>query len=131
MRKILPLMVLFSPLYSSYDYHMQMSFRRGPTPMDSRIEYKVNEQDVTCECGRKPVFSMFFYGRPEHFCEQHIPEIERVTRITEESVQQLLDSLRSAEPKVGPHNWNHSGDDVGISEMNMNGAHVGVDSAKK
>jgi hypothetical protein len=135
MRKYLPLLMVTS-LYSSYDYHLQMSFRRGPTPHDSRIEYKVNESDVLCECGRKPVCSMFFYGNPEHYCEEHIPEIERVTRITPANLDQFLANLNNVveqrmaegeQPKVGPRNWNHSDD---LSNMNINGAHVGVEAKK-
>lgn len=112
MNKCLSLFLLCGSLYGSYEYHMQMSFKRGPTPNDQKIDYRVNEKDVLCYCGRKPVCSMFFYGNPEHFCDQHIPEIERVNRVTLDNVQDFLDSLDNTN-KLSP-------------EMNMNGAHQGL-----
>lgn len=105
------LFVTITVFPAQYHYDMEMTFRRGPTPMDPRATTRVNNQEVFCACGQPPVFSMFFYGSPSHFCAQHIPEIEYVRPITKDNIDELLASLGS--------------------DMNMNGAHCGMGNCGK
>lgn len=104
------LCVTFSLLSSEYNYNLQMTFKRGPTPMDSRSHTVVNKKEVFCPCGKPPVFTMFFYGKPEHYCAAHVPEIEHVRPITRDNLDEFLASL---------------------SNMNMNGAHCGMENNGK
>ena len=100
------------PLFpAQYNYQLEMTFKRGPTPNDPRAHTVLNEKEVFCPCGKPPVCTMFFYGRPEHYCAAHIPEIEYVRPIGPNDIDALLRSLGS--------------------DMNMNGAHCGMENNGK
>lgn len=81
---------------------MDMSFKRGQVSGDMRIDFKVNDHDVFCECGKKPVFAMFFYGSPSYYCAAHIPEIEIVRPVVD--VDAFLKSLGAENNMNGAHN---------------------------
>lgn len=99
------------PLFpAQYNYQLEMTFKRGPTPMEPRAHTVLNDKEVFCPCGKPPVFTMFFYGNPEHYCAAHIPEIEHVRPITRDNLDEFLASL---------------------SDMNMNGAHCGMENNGK
>jgi hypothetical protein len=91
---------------SVYDYNMHMAFKRGPNPTEQRIEFTVNNKEVFCCCGKKPVGALFLYGQPEYFCAQHMPEIEYVRPITKDNIEDLLRSLGSNYTMNGTHNGN-------------------------
>lgn len=105
------LFVAFSLSAAEYNYNLHMSFKRGPTPHDPRSHVFLNKQEVFCPCGKPPVCTMFFYGKPEHYCAAHIPEIEYVRPIGPNDIEALLRSIGS--------------------DMNMNGAHQGMEKNGK
>lgn len=43
-----------------------------------------------CECGKNPVLVMFLYGHLKMYCADHMPEIERVRRVTPERLAEIL-----------------------------------------
>lgn len=43
-----------------------------------------------CECGKDPVLVMFLYGNLKMYCAQHMPEMERVRKITPENLADIL-----------------------------------------
>jgi hypothetical protein len=104
------LFVTFSVFPAQYHYDVDMTFKRGPTPSDPRATTVVNQKEVFCPCGKPPVFTMFFYGNPSHYCAQHIPEIEYVRPLTKDNLDEFLASLNN---------------------MNMNGAHCGMENDGK
>jgi hypothetical protein len=50
----------------------------------------VNGTQSYCECGRSPVLAMILFGRLDLYCEEHIPEIEVVRRLTPERLAEIL-----------------------------------------
>ena len=86
-----------------FDYNLHMSFKRGPTPYDPRSETKLNDETKLCACGQPPVFVMFFYGNPEFYCINHIPQIEHVRPIAREEIEELMESIEIAITINGGH----------------------------
>ena len=112
LKSILPILFVSVSLFpSEYNYNLQMIFKRGPTPNDPRSHTVINEKEVFCPCGKSPVCTMFFYGKPEHYCSAHIPEIEYVRPIGPTDIDALLRSIGS--------------------DYNMNGAHQGMENNGK
>jgi len=81
------LCVTFSCFSAQYRYDVSVNFNNG------HVATIVNNKEVFCPCGKRPVIAMFSYGSPSYFCAQHVPEFELVRPIGKNEVDELLNSL--------------------------------------
>jgi hypothetical protein len=83
MKNKLLLMCLFSGfVYSSEQNATVRIGKDNQTSIGGILAY--------CECGKNPVMVMFLYGKMQLYCAEHMPEIERVRRVTPENLSEIL-----------------------------------------
>jgi hypothetical protein len=58
--------------------------------VENREDTFVNGIKSYCECGRSPVMAMILFGRLDLYCEEHLPEVEKVQRLTPERLAEIL-----------------------------------------
>lgn len=82
--KLLLMSLISGFLYSSQqDYQISISTRGEPQTL-------INGMASYCECGKSPILVMFLFGRMQLYCQEHMPEIERVRRVTPENLAEIL-----------------------------------------
>ena len=88
------LFVFLSICPSDYSYHLKMTFKRDVSnPSVPNYKTVLNDEEAFCCCGRPPVCTMFFYGRPEHYCSMHLPEFEKVRPLKSKKLDDVINSL--------------------------------------
>lgn len=78
------LMILISSFAYSSQSDLNISFE------NKRKSPYVNGIKCYCDCGKEPVLALILFGRLDLYCEDHIPEIERVRKVTPENLSDVL-----------------------------------------
>lgn len=76
-------------LISSFAYSSQHEYTLRVENRHETATF-VNGIKCYCDCGRSPVLAMVLFGRLDLYCEEHMPEIERVKRLTPERLAEIL-----------------------------------------
>lgn len=79
--------LLLMSLISSFIYGSQNEYTLR---VENRGDTFVNGIKSYCDCGRSPVLVMVLFGRLNLYCEEHMPEIEIVRRVTPENLNEVL-----------------------------------------
>ena len=70
----------------SYNYHVKMEFKGGNITDRTRSSIILDGKAMQCDCGRKPVYLIFYYGYPKAFCYKHLPIKEDAPQVDFESL---------------------------------------------
>lgn len=89
MKNKLLVAVLFSVKLFSAEHNYTVKVSQSEKAMDMCV----NNQYVSCECGKAPQAIIFFYGNPKYYCLEHLPEIEYVRPVGPKDIERLLGSL--------------------------------------
>lgn len=81
--------LLFMSLISSFIYSSQHEYTLRIENKNELVTF-VNGVKCYCDCGRSPVLAMVLFGKLDLYCEEHMPEIERVQRLTPERLAELF-----------------------------------------
>lgn len=85
--------LLLMCLFSSFAYSMQHTNTHVvaiTTTQGMPTETSIGGIRSFCECGQPPVLVMFLFGSMQLYCREHMPEIERVRRVTPENLIEVL-----------------------------------------
>ena len=84
MRRLLLSLLCAMPLIGSqHDYQISVSNHHQSATI-------VNGTRSYCDCGRSPVLVMVLYGHLFLYCEEHMPELEVVRRVTPENLTEII-----------------------------------------
>ena len=90
MNKLLFVVSFFGSLNAiTYQYNVKMQFKNsikmdfetGASLDRSHTSIVVNGKSMMCDCGRRPVYLIFYYGYPRAFCYKHLPVKEEMPQI--------------------------------------------------
>lgn len=81
---------LFSSFIAIHSSYISPNERLAIVSIKDNNKASINGIAAHCYCGKDPVLVMFLYGKLHVYCQDHLPEFDRIKRITPENLSEIL-----------------------------------------